>query len=335
MTPQALPHRPDRSWLSVIELLHEALAALPAGMSRGEVHVEEGLPPVYADREHMRRAIIAVLQHVQRRMGNFGYSNYLLMRIRTLTGEKLRFVATLPQPYVEFIELEFLKELSLSAETPGRRVVIIRGANADLQRARQTFQDHGGELHVDTPRNGGVRVRCWIPTARPTSVDAARLSQEQRTPHQSSSSSDPFSASVAPAPQIPYDRRSTPRMQSSIHTFVTLDAEPWNGTAHLSHPDKFPPEGTSPPKSFVTGYAIKPDRRATKEDLGWRMVLSRLATQPSLCKLRALVSPARNGSPPSRSLPERSAQASVTSYVARMSTLPVAPSCTREPSTLI
>jgi signal transduction histidine kinase len=153
----------QRRWTPAVELLTEAVRQardLAADRSIAmEVEVEPGLPPVHVDPDRVVQAVVGVLAHVVRVMGEG--TVHLRARVAPATGERdrhLRLEVIDASAGLRAEDRERLFEAFRAVrEASGRRV---GGLGLGLALARGLVAAHGGDVWYERqgPRAGGPRA---------------------------------------------------------------------------------------------------------------------------------------------------------------------------------
>jgi signal transduction histidine kinase len=158
----------QRRWIPVVEILTEAVRQardLATGRSiTMEVEVEPGLPPVHVDPDRVVQAVVGVLAHVVRVMGQG--TVHLRARVAPATGDRerhLRLEVIDASAGLRPEDRERLFEAFRAVrEASGRRV---GGLGLGLSLARGLVAAHGGDVWYERGGLGGGGLRAGSETA--------------------------------------------------------------------------------------------------------------------------------------------------------------------------
>jgi len=152
--PAAAPQTHDLG-----EIVREALApyrkVLPPGVDLG-LELPADLPPVTADRRLLERAILNLVENALQAVGERGT---VRVRTRAVDG-RLELEVEDSGPGLDPEAQERIFEPFFSTKTGG--------SGLGLALVKKTAQDHGGDVHLDSPPGGHTRATLWLPVARGT-----------------------------------------------------------------------------------------------------------------------------------------------------------------------
>ena len=151
--PEMRPERVDPNGL-VREVLEPYRAAPPPGL---EVSAElaEGVPPVDADADQVKRVLLNVINNALEAMADQGRGR---LRLRTLSdGGRVEIRVEDDGPGVDDVERIFEPHYTTK----------VKGTGLGLAIARQIVEEHGGTIAAESAPGRGTRVRIRLPAAGP------------------------------------------------------------------------------------------------------------------------------------------------------------------------
>src|SRR5579875_111271 len=161
---QAGAATPRRDWVSVEDLLTEALEGLRPRPSHLRLDIQEGLPEVSADPAQLERAFANLLENACR----YGGTGPVTVAARR-DGDRIRVSVTDRGPGISHADRDRIFEPFYRGREAARAG---SGSGLGLAIARGFVQANGGEIRVEPGPGGGARFEVLLPVAEPACTAA-------------------------------------------------------------------------------------------------------------------------------------------------------------------